>query len=101
MKYLKIKLDKVPLWYYYKGTETVLRRCIMRYYLKELRKQHHLTQEQVALKANVSRLCYTRIENGQRQKRMNIVTLQKLAEVFDVPVEQLIAEETKLQSTAS
>lgn len=73
----------------------------MRDYLKKLRALNNYTQEQVAKRLLIKRQYYNLIENGQRQKRMDIVTMQKLAEVFGVPIEQIIAEETKLQSTAS
>lgn len=60
-----------------------------------------LTQEQVAQRLFIKRQYYNLIENGQRQKNISMTMLTKLADVFGVPVADLIAEETKLQSTAS
>lgn len=72
----------------------------MREYLKHLREEKGLTQESLAIKMRLSRAYYVRIENGQRQKNISLDLLSKLAVVFNVPVTDLIAEETKLQSTA-
>lgn len=70
-------------------------------YLKKMRIDKHLTQAQVAKKLFITRQAYNLIENGQRQKDISMTMLTKLAEVFGVPEAELMAEERKLQSTAS
>lgn len=73
----------------------------MREYLKLLRANQKRSQVEVAKKIGLSQQMYCLVENGQRQKNISLDLLSKLAVVFNVPVTDLIAEETKLQSTAS
>lgn len=69
----------------------------MRTYLKKLRKKAGLTQNDVAERIGVGASTYTMIELGERQKDMNLSLVEKLAEVFGVPVGDIIAEEVKLK----
>ena len=65
----------------------------MREYLKELRKLKCMTQSDVALKVGIGTSTYTMIENGERQKDMNISLAQKLADVFEIPIEYILEKE--------
>lgn len=68
----------------------------MREYLKALRKQMRLSQTEVAEKLKVASSTYTMIENGERQKDLNLSFIVKLSKIFDVSVDYIIAEENKL-----
>lgn len=68
----------------------------MRTYLKELRKKAGLTQKDVAEKIGIGASTYTMLELGERQKDMNLSLAEKLAEVFDVSLSQIVEEEAKL-----
>ena len=69
----------------------------LRQYLKVLREKNNLTQAEIADKLNISESYYAMIELGERQKDMNLSLVEKLAEVFGVPVGDIIAEESKLK----
>ncbi len=56
--------------------------------LKNLREQHHLTQEQMAEKAMVTRQAVSRWENGETQP--NTDTLKILSREFDVSINTLL-----------
>lgn len=55
--------------------------------LKELRLAEKLTQQQLAEKLNVSRVNYTRYENGK--VRPDYETLIKIAEFYSVSLDEL------------
>ena len=69
----------------------------MRKYLKELRKKSGLTQCQIAEAIGIGGSAYTMIENGTRQKDMNLSLVEKLSEIFNVPVTRIIEEESRLK----
>ena len=70
----------------------------MRNYLKDKRKELNLTQEQVAEKINCCRQMYCFIENGNRQKNISVDLLVKLADIFSIPVSELIESENSYKS---
>ena len=59
----------------------------MRAYLKTLRNEKSLSQENVAQCLGIKQNYYAMIENGERQKDMNLSLAEKLADVFEVPIE--------------
>ena len=67
----------------------------MREYLKALRENQGLTQRVVAETLGVTRQYYNLIESGERQSKMSIETAQKLAAIFNVPIEYVLEQETK------
>lgn len=69
----------------------------MRGYLKELRNCQNKSQQDVAGAIGVTRQYYNMIEAGDRQTDMSLSTMQKLSEVFDVPITKIIEEEKKLK----
>lgn len=73
----------------------------MREYLKEKRKSKGLTQQNVAERLNISTQYYSLIEKGERQESLNLSTLDKLAEIFGVPLSDLIAAERQFSEKAS
>ncbi len=69
----------------------------MRNYLVTLRKEKGLTQKQLAQKLDISESYYNQIENGERQKRMDITILDRLATALDITVSTLIDYENNIQ----
>ena len=68
----------------------------MREYLRYLRLKYGYSQENVAKDLGICQQYYNLIENGERQKKMDINLVQGLAKVFGVSVEYIIEEENKL-----
>lgn len=66
----------------------------MREWLKNLRQERGMTQQQVAKKMGLSTSYYSFIETGFRQKKMDIVVIAKLAEVFDISIQEIADLET-------
>lgn len=56
--------------------------------IKTLRKENHLSQDQLAEKLYVTRQAVSNWENGKNQP--DLETLKRIAEVFDVSVERLL-----------
>ncbi|MVB11053.1 helix-turn-helix protein [Caprobacter fermentans] len=68
----------------------------MRTYLKKLRCDRKFTQQDIADELGVSLSYYNSIENGNRQKNMELLMAKRLSDVLHVPVEFIITEEEKL-----
>jgi len=67
----------------------------MRSYLVEKRNQLGLSQQDVADLIGVSRQYYNFIENGSRQKKMDIDLLTKLSDALSIPIADLIEMERR------
>lgn len=61
--------------------------------IKELRKNKKITQEELAQKMNVTQKCISSWEVGRTSP--SIEKIIKLAEIFDVKIENLCIEEKK------
>lgn len=72
----------------------------MREYLLTLRKEKNLTQKELARKLDVSESYYNQIENGERQKNMDISLVNRLAVVLEVPITTIIEQESQLRRNA-
>lgn len=57
--------------------------------IKKLRKQHKLSQEDLAKKAEITYSTLIKIESGAN-KNPTLGTLSKLAEVFEVTIDELV-----------
>lgn len=68
----------------------------MRNYLKRLREEKKLSQQGAAELLGMTRQYYNLIENGERQKKMDIPLALKLSEIFDVSVEYILEQESKV-----
>jgi XRE family transcriptional regulator, fatty acid utilization regulator len=68
----------------------------MRNYLKRIREGLGLTQQKVAEKLDISLSYYNLIENGDRQKNMDLLMANKISQALNVTVEFIISEESKL-----
>ena len=67
----------------------------MRGYLKELREQKAFSQQNVADSIGITRQYYQQIENGERQKNMDISLVVQLSNLFGISPEAIINEEQK------
>lgn len=89
-----MKRDVVLLSYnnklFYNGGEK------MRTWLKELRRTSKMSQQNVADILGITQQYYNLIESGERQSKMSIETAQKLAAIFNVPIEYVLEQETKV-----
>ena len=89
-----MKQDVVLLSYnnklFYNGGEK------MRTWLKELRRTSKMSQQNVADLLGITQQYYNLIESGERQSKMSIETAQKLAAIFNVPIEYVLEKETKI-----
>lgn len=66
----------------------------LQYTLKQLRKKHNLTQEQLAARLMVTRQAVSRWENGETQP--NTETLKLLSRAFDVSINTLLGSPRQL-----
>lgn len=67
---------------------------LMRGWLKDARLEHGMTQLQVANKLDITESYYSLIENGDRQKKMDISLVSKLSVVFGLPVQEIVSLES-------
>ena len=67
----------------------------LREYLKKLREEKGMTQQKVAESIGFSQHYYSLIENGERQQKMDVQILNKLAIVFDTSIIKLLELELK------
>lgn len=70
----------------------------MRKWLKELRDKHNMSQQHVAEYLSVTRQYYNLIENGERQKDLDLSFVVRLAGLFDVSVDWIAEQEKKYKS---
>ncbi len=73
----------------------------MREYLKQLREKMGITQQKVADKLDISLSYYNLIENGDRQKNMDLLLASKISKVLNVSLEFIISEEAKLSKESA
>ena len=72
----------------------------MREYLLTLRKGKNLAQKELAQKLDVSESYYNQIENGERQKNMDISLVNRLSLVLEIPITTIIEHENELRRKA-
>ena len=58
--------------------------------LKKLRKKEKLTQKDIATFLNISQPAYQQFESGK--KKMNLETMEKLADYFNVSIDYLLGK---------
>lgn len=71
-------------------------RNVERKYLVDLRSGRNESQQDVADGIGISRQYYAMIEDGSRQKQMDITLISKIAEHFSVPISQIVSAEMAL-----
>lgn len=62
----------------------------MRDWLKEKRIEKGMTMAEVAEKLGITESYYCMIENGERQKKMDIAVAMKLSQILNEPVNRII-----------
>lgn len=70
----------------------------MRDWLLEARKNKRFTQAEMAKNLDISEAYYSYIENGDRQKNMDITLAVKLSGILDIPVERIVELEKKVEA---
>lgn len=65
----------------------------MRNWLKKLREDAGLTMKETGSKLGISESYYCAIENGERQKKMDVMLASGIATVFGIPVAQVVKYE--------
>ena len=68
----------------------------MRAWLKDRRVNVNLTQQEVADYLGVHISHYSNIENGTRQKDMDMSLIVKLSEVLKMPIDEIVQNELEL-----
>lgn len=68
----------------------------MRQYLRELREELGCTQLEISKKLNISESYYSLIENGERQKKLDMAMAKKLADIFGVTLEFIYDHEKEV-----
>jgi putative transcriptional regulator len=68
---------------------------VKREWMKELRQYKDLTVREIALELGISHQHYSDIENGRRNPSVELS--MKMAEYFDVPIEQFLEDRTKFK----
>ena len=58
----------------------------MRKWLKDARTAKNMTMKQIAAELGITESYYSLIENGDRQKTMDISLAKKLSEILSIPV---------------
>ena len=61
----------------------------MRGWLKEARTERWLTLKDVAENLDITESYYCMIENGERQRKMDIVLARKLSDLFSIPLQKI------------
>lgn len=70
----------------------------MREYLIELRSKLNLSQQDVADYVGISRQYYNAIENGLRQKKMDITLITKFSKLFKLSIQKICDLENEWQN---
>lgn len=70
----------------------------VREYLKKLRLKKKMTKQAVADFLGISQNYYTYIENGERQKSLDLAYASKLAELFNVSVDWIAKQEQNVKT---
>ena len=68
----------------------------MREWLRKLREEKQLTQQNVADMLGITKHYYKIIEAHERQKKIDITLVAKLSEIFDVSFNEIIKQEQAL-----
>lgn len=67
----------------------------MRDWLLSARQKSGMTQREVADKLELSESYYSYIENGERQKKMDMALVSKFSVVFGIPLSEIVEMEQK------
>jgi|BioPla2DNA2_1021312.scaffolds.fasta_scaffold116090_1 transcriptional regulator with XRE-family HTH domain len=67
----------------------------MRIWLRDKRLEAGLTMKEIGEKLHISESYYCEIENGNRQKKMDIVLLSGLSTILGVPIAEIVELESQ------
>lgn len=67
----------------------------MRIWLRDKRLEAGLTMKEIGEKLHISESYYCEIENGNRQKKMDIVLLSGLSIILGVPIAEIVELESQ------
>lgn len=67
----------------------------MREWLRDLRNQKGLTMKNMAEKLGISESYYCAIENGERQRKMDMLLASGLSAILEVPVSRIVQLDLK------
>lgn len=70
----------------------------MRTWLKDKRQELGLTMKEIAEKLDISESYFCAIENGERQKKMDIVLVSGLSAILGISVADIIKHEMEERS---
>ena len=65
----------------------------MREWLNTLRLKNKYTMKDMSLKLGISESYYCAIENGERQKKMDMMVASSLATIFNIPISKIVSYE--------
>ena len=65
----------------------------MRKWLRDARQKKGYTMKEAAQQLDISESYYSLIENGERQKKMDVMLVMKLSSVFGIPIKEIVAFE--------
>lgn len=69
----------------------------MRKWLREARENKGLTMKQMAEKLLISESYYCAIENGTRQRNMDISLAERIAETLQIPMKEILRNESAMR----
>lgn len=67
----------------------------MREWLEKCREAKGYTMKEMAQKLDISECYYCAIENGTRQKKMDIALASALASILDLPITEIVRYESE------
>lgn len=70
----------------------------MREWLQKCREAKGFTMKKMAQKLDISECYYCAIENGSRQKKMDIALASSLAAVLDIPIAEIVRYESEMKT---
>ena len=65
----------------------------MREWLRQARTSKGITMKQASERLGISESYYSMIENGDRQRDLDLTLANKLSNLFDVPILQIVENE--------
>lgn len=74
---------------------------MQRDYLIGLRQQRNESQQDVAKAIGITRQYYNLIENGTRQKKMDVMLITSIANHFGIPVAEVVSLEQSICNGSS
>ena len=66
----------------------------MRKWLYDARKKKGFTQKQMGEKLDISEAYYSYIENGERQKKLDLSLVAKLSAILEIPIQRIVEMES-------